>query len=87
MKCADGATDTFNQRVRTVYSGMSGRVVGPMLLVELSAALGLLGAKPAAMLTLYALNPRQKFNLDTFIEGRMPPQTEVALTQTLVSLK
>ena len=86
-KFAADLTDTFNQRVSTVYSGMSGRVVGPMLLVESSDALGSLGAKPAAMLTLYALNPGHTFKLGTFIDGKMPPQTEVALTQTLVSLK
>jgi hypothetical protein len=50
-------TDTFNHRVTTVYSGMSGRVVGPMLLVESSRALGSPGVKPAAMLALYTLDP------------------------------
>jgi hypothetical protein len=80
-------TNTFNQRVSTVYSGMSGRVVGSMLLVEASRALGAVGANPAAALTLYALNPGHSFNLGTFIDGKMPPQSEVALTQTLVRLK
>jgi hypothetical protein len=84
---AADVTDTFNQRVSSVYSGMSGRVVGPMLLVESSAVLGSVGVKPAAMLTLYALNPGHTFSLGTFIDGKIPPQTEVALTQTLVSLK
>jgi hypothetical protein len=79
-------TDTFNNRVSSVYSGMSGRVVGPMLLVEASNALGSAGAKPSGMLTLYALNPGHTFDLGTFIDGKMPPQAEVALTQTLVSL-
>ena len=82
-------TDTFNQRVSSIYSGISGRVVGPMLLVESSKALALgsSGAKPAAMLAMYALNPGHKFDLGTFIDGKEPPQTEVALAQTLVSLK
>jgi hypothetical protein len=65
---------------------MSGRVVGPMLLVEASAALGSAGVPPAAMLTLYALNQGHSFDLGTFIDGKLPPKTEVALTQTLVSL-
>ena len=86
-KFAADLTNTFNQRVRTVYSGMSGRVVGPMLLVESSGALGSLGAKPAAILSLYALKPGHTFNLGTFIDGKIPTQTEVAVTQTLVSLK
>lgn len=86
-KFAADLTDTFNQRVSTVYSGMSGRVVGPMLLLESSVALGSLAAKPAALLAMYAFNPGHTFNLGTFIDGKMPPQTEVALAQTLVSLK
>ena len=84
---AAAITDTFNQRVSSVYSGMSGRVVGPMLLVESSNALGSIGAPPAAMLTLYALKPGHTFNLGAFIDGKEPPQAEVALAQTLVSLK
>jgi hypothetical protein len=79
-------TDTFNQRVDSVYSGISGRVVGPMLLVESSAALGSVGMKPAAILSLYALRPGHTFSLGTFVDGKMPPQNEVALTQTLVSM-
>lgn len=38
-KFAGALTDTSNQHVSTVYSGMSGRVVGPTLLVESSRAL------------------------------------------------
>lgn len=86
-KFAADLTDTFNQRVSSRYSGMSGRVVGPMLLVEASNAVGSLGAMPSAMLNLYALKPGHTFNLGTFIDGKMPPQAEVALTQTLVSLR
>jgi hypothetical protein len=86
-KFAAALTDTFNQRVSTVYSGMSGRVVGPMLLVESSRALGSIGAKPDAMLTLYTLNPGHAFDLGTFIDGKTPLEREIALTQTLVSLK
>ena len=80
-------TDTFNRRVSSIYSGVSGRAVGPILLVESSNSLGSQGVMPAAMLTLYALNPGHTFDLGTFIDGQMPAQTEVALTQTLVSLK
>ena len=80
-------TDTFNRRVSSVYAGMPGRVVGSMLLVQASEALGSPGTKPAALMTLYALKPGHAFNLGTFIDGKTPPQTEIALTQTLVSLK
>jgi hypothetical protein len=80
-------TDTFNHRVGSVYSGISGRVVGPMLLVESSKAVGSLATRPEAMLTLYALKPGHTFNLGSFIDGQVPPQTDVALAQTLVSLR
>jgi hypothetical protein len=79
-------TDTFNNRVSSLYSGMSGRVVGPMLLVESSKVLGSTVAKPIAMLSLYALKPGHTFKLGTFVDGQMPPKAETALTQTLVSL-
>ena len=65
---------------------MQGRVIGPLLLVEASAALGAAAARPAAMLTLYALNPRHAFDLSTFADGKVPGRTDVALVQTLVNL-
>ena len=80
-------TDTFNQKVSSIYGGMSDRVVGPMLLVEASRALGSAGVTPAALLNLYALNPGHTFNLGTFVTGSNPGKADVALTQTLVSLK
>jgi hypothetical protein len=83
---AAALTDTFNNRVSSNYTGMSSRVVGPMLLVESSNALGSTGAKPSALLNLYALKPGHTFDLGTFVGGAMPPQAEAALTQTLVSL-
>ncbi len=85
-KFAADVTNTFNERVSSVYLGMPGRVVGPMLLVEASRALGSPGTNPAALLTLYSLNPGHTFGLGTFVDGKLPPQAEVALTQTLVSL-
>lgn len=85
-KFAADLTDTFSKRVGSVYAGISGRVVGPMLLVESSGALGSLGTTPTAILSLYALKPEHTFKLGDFIDGKMPPQTEVVQTQTLVSL-
>jgi len=79
-------TDTFNHRVASLYAGISGRIVGPLLLVQSSAALGSAGATPKAMLNLYALNPGHAFKLETFVDGKNPPKSDVALTQTLVSL-
>jgi hypothetical protein len=79
-------TDTFNQKVSSVYNGMPDRVVGPMLLVAASAALGSPGVPPAALMALYALKPGHAFNLGDFVSGTNPPKGDVALTQTLVSL-
>jgi len=39
------------------------------------------------VLTLHALKPGHTFDLGTFVDGNMPPPEQVALTQTLVSLK
>jgi len=83
---AADVTDTFNQRVSSLYSGMQGRVIGPMLLVEASKALGSTGAQPSAMLTLYGLKPAHTFVLGTFVDGKVPAQADIALTQNLVSL-
>jgi hypothetical protein len=78
-------TDTFNDRVRGVFAGVSARAMGPMLLVEASQALGSAQAQPSALLNLYALKPGHAFKLGDFVEGTMPPQAEVALTQTLLA--
>ena len=79
-------TDTFNDKINGVYNGLSDRVIGPMLLMEASAALGSTGAKPSARLLLYALNPGHTFHLGDFASGANPSRADVALTQTLVSL-
>jgi len=79
-------TDTFNNRVGSLYSGMQGRVIGPMLLVEASNALGSTGGQLSSMLSLYALKTGHAFDLGTFVDGKMPTQADTALTQNLVSL-
>ena len=61
--------------------------MGPMLLVESSNVLGSQGVSPTAMLSMYALKPGHTFNLGKFIDGKEPSQAEIALAQTLVSLK
>jgi len=79
-------TETFNKRVSSIYSGISGPIIGPMLLVESSRALGSAANPPAAMLKLYALRPGHQFDLASFLDGKLPPQSEVALPETLVRL-
>ena len=79
-------TDTFNRKVSSVYNGIPDEVVGPLLLVEASAALGSPGVPPSALMSLYALDLGHQFNLGDFVTGTNPPQAQVALTQTLVNL-
>ena len=79
-------TDTFNRKVSSVYTDISDAVVGPLLLVEASAALGSAGVPPSALMTVYALDPGHAFSLGDFVTGANPPKAQVALTQTLVSL-
>jgi hypothetical protein len=79
-------TNTFNQKLSTPYTGISDQVVGPMLLVEASTSLGSPGVLPSALMRLYAMNPGHTFTLGDFVKGTNPPEAQVALTQTLVSL-
>jgi hypothetical protein len=88
-KLADYAAalaDTFNNRLSSIYGGASQRALGPMVLVEASNALSAGGVSPAAMLKLYALATGHTFDLGTFVDGTMPSEKDVALTQTLVSV-
>ena len=79
-------TSTFNSKASSIYSGVSGRLVGPMLFLEASAALGAAGVKPNAMMQIYALKKGHAFSLGSFVDGAVPGAGDVALTQTLVSL-
>jgi hypothetical protein len=79
-------TNTFNTRISSVYLGIPDDVIGPLLLVEASAALGSPGVPPSALMSLYALDPGHAFNLGDFVTGTNPPEAQVVLTQTLVSL-
>jgi hypothetical protein len=80
-------TETFHNNIRSVYSRMPDRVVAPMLLVHASSALGSSPVTPDGLLMLYALEPSHKFELGTFVDGSNPPQDEIALVQTLVSVQ
>jgi hypothetical protein len=80
-------TETFNKKINSIYSGISDRVIGPMLLLQTTAGLGGSAATaPSAQLSLYALNPGHTADLTAFVTGINPPQAEVALAQILVSI-
>lgn len=80
-------TETFNNKINSIYSGISDRVIGPMLLLETTAGLGgSAAATPSAQLSLYVLNPGHTADLTTFVTGTNPPQADVVLAQTFVSI-
>ncbi len=81
-------TDTFNHRLSSVYGNDSLRTLGPLALLESSAAItpAFQTVTPNAMLRMYVLNNGHTFDIGTFLNGSMPPGNEVALTQTLVNL-
>jgi hypothetical protein len=84
---ASEVTEAFHKNISSIYTGISDRVVGPMLLVHASSVLGSSPINPDGLLMLYALKPSHKFELGTFIDGINPPQEDIALVQTLVSAK
>jgi hypothetical protein len=84
---ASRITETFHKNIRSIYARISDRVVAPMLLVHASSALGSSPVTPDGLLLLYALKPCHQFKLGTFVDGSNPPQDDIALVQTLVSVK
>jgi hypothetical protein len=81
-------TDTFNSRLGSLYGGGLGRVLGPLALIEASSAIDpwFESVTPSAMLMVYALSDGHSFELGRFVEGQIPPDQEIVLTQTLVNL-
>ncbi len=80
--------DTFNGRLQFLYTPEAVRTLGPTILAEASAAIhpSAEAVRPGAMLTVYVLGPDHAFALNDFLKGALPPATEVAAAQTLVSL-
>ena len=83
---AASLTATFNSNANSLYSGVSGRVLGPMLFLEASGALGAAGVSSSAMLSIYGLKQGHGFDLGTFVGGALPGRADVAVTQTVVSV-
>jgi hypothetical protein len=79
-------TDTFNNKL-SIYGNESLRPLSSMLLLAASQALnpGALST-PRAMLNLYVLNSQHAFDLNKFLEGDLPAQSDVAVAQTLTNL-
>jgi hypothetical protein len=81
-------SSTFNKNL-TVYSRPETmRTLNSLLLVEASKALNpaMLAATPAAMLSMAVLKQGHTFQLNDYLTGKLPPQEEVAVAQTLTNL-
>jgi hypothetical protein len=80
-------TSTFNKSL-SVYGNESLRTLNSMLFAEASVAIspGLAASPPKAMLNLFVLKPQHAFQLDTFLNGDMPPRDQVAVSQVLTNL-
>jgi hypothetical protein len=80
--------DTFNGKLQFLYSPEAIRTLGPTMLAEASAAIvpAAAAVRPAAMLNAYVLAQNHAFALNDFLQGALPPRTDVAGAQTLVSV-
>jgi hypothetical protein len=81
-------TDTFNQRLSSVYGNDALRALSSMVLLEASRAIDprFSSKPPEAMLNILTFTKGHTFDLNDFVVGEMPPRDQVAVAQTLVSL-
>jgi hypothetical protein len=80
-------TSTFNANVSSIYGGDSLRSLSSLLLLEATKVLATesIGA-PKSLLSLIVLNENSTFETDDFLSGTIPPKTEIALSQSLVTV-
>ena len=80
-------TNTFNAGVSSIYGGDSLRALSSTFLVEATNVLAAGATEtPKAMLNLIVLRESTTFNMSDFLTGSLPPTTEIALSQSLVSV-
>jgi hypothetical protein len=81
-------TDTFNDRLRSVYGNDALRALSSMVLLEASRAIDpdFSSKPPQAMLSIMTFTNGHTYDLNDFVAGVMPPRDQVAVAQTLVSL-
>ncbi len=81
-------TNTFNNKLSSVYGDDALRTLSSAVLLEASRAIdpGSSTQPPKAMLSLLTLVNGHAFNLDDFVAGEMPPKAQIAVGQTLVNL-
>jgi hypothetical protein len=81
-------TDTFNDRLRSVYGNDALRALSSMVLLEASRAIdpAFSSEPPQAMLNILTFTNGHTYDLNDFVAGVMPPRDQVAVAQTLVSL-
>jgi hypothetical protein len=79
-------TEAFNKAVSPNYGEDASRTLNSMLLVEATNAIAQTDPlAPDAMLNLIVLNEATTYDMTRFLTGDLPPKTEIALTQSLVS--
>ncbi len=81
-------SQTFDKNLSLYSSAEAVRTLNSMLLVEASRALDstVLSSVPAAMLSLVVLANGHSFQLGDYLNGKLPPRSEVAVAQTLTNL-
>jgi hypothetical protein len=84
-----GLTDTFNNRIGSSnYAGETLRPLGSLLFVEVSKLFDPAPANvivPVAMLELLVLKDQSTFVMADFLQGKRPPDADLALQQRIVS--
>lgn len=81
-------TDTFNNKIHSIYQGESVRALGTMMFIEAARALssGLGAIEPTAMLDLIILNKQSQFVPEQFLQEKWPAAKDIFLAQRLVNV-
>jgi hypothetical protein len=79
-------SETFNKALSGIYGGDASRSLNGMLLVEATNAIRPTAVQDKALLNLIVLNEDSTYDTTKFLTGDIPAKSEVALTQSLVSL-
>ncbi|MBZ5552136.1 MAG: hypothetical protein LAO21_05400 [Acidobacteriia bacterium] len=78
-------TETFNDRIKSVYGGDAVRPLGSMVFLEAASIFDPTAAQTKAILDLIVVKQQSEFNLPDFLTGTIPPKSEMLVQQRLVS--
>ena len=81
-------SQTFNAGISSVYGDDSLRSLSSMFLLEATSALSVVlpPTVEKAMLSLIVLTENTTFNMADYLNGTLPDQSQIALSQSLVGL-